>query len=100
MPRKPNEGKDGFIRYRASKHDCDVCPLKPQCCPKDNGRRLMHSVHEAARDLARDIRKSTSNSKGEFFITILRRADICSNPPRVWMIDGANEIQKIPDKTL
>ena len=57
-PRKANGGKDGFIRYRASKHDCDVCPLKPQCCPKDNGRRLMRSVHEAARDVARDIRKT------------------------------------------
>ncbi|WP_120633752.1 transposase [Ruegeria sp. EL01] len=57
-PRKANGGKDGFIRYRASKHDCDICPLKPQCCPKDNGRRLMRSVHEAARDVVRDIRKT------------------------------------------
>ena len=57
-PRKANGGKDGFIRYRASKHDCDICPLKPQCCPKDHGRRLMRSVHEAARDIARDIRKT------------------------------------------
>lgn len=47
-PRKPNGSKDGFIRYRASKHDCDACPLKSQCCPKDDGRRLMWSVHEAA----------------------------------------------------
>ena len=57
-PRKANGGKDGFIRYRASKHDCDACPLKPQCCPGDPGRRLMRSVHEAARDVARDIRKT------------------------------------------
>ncbi len=56
-PRKPNGGKDGFIRYRASKHDCDACPLKPRCCPGDPGRRVMRSVHEAARDVARDIRK-------------------------------------------
>ena len=57
-PRKPNGGKDGFIRYRASKHDCDACLLKPQCCPGDPGRRVMRSVHEAARDVARDIRKT------------------------------------------
>jgi len=57
-PRKPNGGKDGFIRYRASKHDCDACPLKQQCCPGDPGRRVMRSVHEAARDIARDIRKT------------------------------------------
>jgi transposase len=25
--------QDGFIRYRASKHDCDACSLKPRCCP-------------------------------------------------------------------
>ncbi|MCL6285745.1 hypothetical protein M3P21_19635 [Ruegeria sp. 2012CJ41-6] len=40
-PRKPNSVKDGFIRYRASKHDCYTCPLKPQYCPGDPGRRLM-----------------------------------------------------------
>ncbi|MDW3224722.1 MAG: transposase [Paracoccaceae bacterium] len=57
-PRKANGGKDGFIRYRASKHDCDICPLKPQCYPKNHGRRLMRSVHEAARDVARDIGKT------------------------------------------
>jgi hypothetical protein len=56
-PRKPNGSKDGFIRYRSSKQDCDACPLKTQCCPKDHGRRLMRSVHKAARDVARDIRK-------------------------------------------
>jgi hypothetical protein len=27
-----HEGKT--LLYRASKLDCDVCPLKPQCCPK------------------------------------------------------------------
>ncbi len=57
-PRKANGGKDGFIRYRASKHDCDACPLKQQCCPGNPGRRVMRSVHEAARDVARDIRKT------------------------------------------
>ncbi len=49
-PRKPNGGKDGFIRYRAAKHDCDACPLKPQCCPGDPGQRVMRSIHEVARD--------------------------------------------------
>lgn len=58
QPRKPNGGKDGFTRYRASKHDCDSYTLKPQCCPGDPGRRVMRSVHEAARDVARDIRKT------------------------------------------
>ncbi len=32
-PRSTNVSKDGLIRYRACKQDCDACPLKPQCCP-------------------------------------------------------------------
>jgi hypothetical protein len=53
----PREGvdQDGFIRYRASKHDCDVCPLKPRCCPGQPARKIPHSVHEGARDMARDL---------------------------------------------
>jgi len=57
-PRVANGGKDGFIKYRASKLDCDACPLKPRCCPTQPARNLLRSVHEAARDVARDIRKT------------------------------------------
>ncbi|WP_164658322.1 transposase [Tropicibacter sp. Alg240-R139] len=57
-PRVANGGKDGFIKYRASKLDCDACPLKPMCCPTQPARNLLRSVHEAARDVARDIRKT------------------------------------------
>ena len=46
---------DGFIRYRASKRDCDVCALKPKCCPVTPMRKIMRSQHESARDLARAI---------------------------------------------
>ncbi|MET4314396.1 hypothetical protein ABIC01_007419 [Bradyrhizobium sp. RT4b] len=28
------------LLYRASKLDCDACPLKPQCCPKEPSRRI------------------------------------------------------------
>ena len=57
-PRVANGGKDGFIKYRASKLDCDACPLKPRCCPTQPTRNLLSSVHEAARDVARNIRKT------------------------------------------
>ncbi|WP_205520600.1 transposase, partial [Tropicibacter sp. Alg240-R139] len=40
------------------KLDCDACPLKPMCCPTQPARNLLRSVHEAARDVARDIRKT------------------------------------------
>lgn len=57
-PREPNSGTDGFIKYQAPKHDCHACPIKPQCCPGDPGRRVMRSAHEATRGVARDIRKT------------------------------------------
>jgi hypothetical protein len=47
--------KDGAIRYRASKFDCEACTLKPQFCPKEPAREVERSIHEAARDKARAI---------------------------------------------
>jgi transposase len=46
---------DGSFRYRASKTDCDACALKPRCCPAADARKVPRSIHEGARDLARDI---------------------------------------------
>jgi transposase len=48
----------GALRYRASKHDCDACPLKPRCCPNAPARNVPRSIHESARDLARDIART------------------------------------------
>lgn len=44
---------DGRQRYRARKRDCDACPLRPQCCPKESPRYVARDVHEDARDVAR-----------------------------------------------
>ena len=44
--------------YRASKHDCAGCALKSRCCPKEPQRKVTRSIHEGARDLARDLSKS------------------------------------------
>ena len=46
------------LLYRASKYDCDACPLKPKCCPKEPARKVPRSIHEGARDMARDIAKT------------------------------------------
>ena len=46
------------MRYRASKRDCDACPLKPRCCPNTPARKIPRSIHEGARDMARDIAKT------------------------------------------
>lgn len=46
---------EGFMRYRASKFDCDACSLKPRCSPNTPARKILRSIHEGARDMARDI---------------------------------------------
>lgn len=43
------------LLYRASKHDCQACALKPRCCPKEPARKVPRSIYEGARDLARGI---------------------------------------------
>ena len=45
----------GMIRYRASKFDCDPCPLKPKCCAKMPARQVPRDVNEDARDHARAL---------------------------------------------
>ena len=46
---------DDQLLYRASKFDCDVCPLKMRCCPKAPARKIPRSIHEDARDVARAL---------------------------------------------
>ena len=52
---RPLANADGFIRYRAREKDCAACGLKQRCAPKMAARKIMRSVHEGARDMARDI---------------------------------------------
>lgn len=58
--KKPRSGvdKEGLMRYRASKKDCDTCSLKQLCCPKEPARKILRSIHEGARQMARDITKT------------------------------------------
>jgi len=49
---------NGLMRYRASKLDCDACVLKPRCCPGQPARKILRSIHEGARDMARDIART------------------------------------------
>ena len=44
--------------YRASKFDCDVCPFKMRCCPKEPARKIPRSIYEEARDVARALAKT------------------------------------------
>ncbi len=47
--------KANTIIYRAGQRDCAACPLKSGCCPNMTHRRIVRSVHERARDVARQI---------------------------------------------
>ena len=49
---------DTTMLYRAAKHDCTGCALKPKCCPNTPTRKVPRSVHEGARDMARAIASS------------------------------------------
>ena len=55
MVTKGTIANDDQIIYRASTYDCGPCPLKAQCCPKSTFRKVPRSIHEGARDLAREI---------------------------------------------
>ncbi len=46
---------DDTHRYFTSITNCRHCPLKQQCCPKSPQRKIARSIHEAARDVARQI---------------------------------------------
>ena len=48
-------GADHNVRYRASRHDCRACPLKPQCSPNTPSSKITCDVHEDARDHARSF---------------------------------------------
>src|SRR6478735_4502175 len=61
------------LMYRASKYDCDGCTLKPRCCPNAPARKIPRSIHEGARNMARDIAKTDAylTSKRERKIEML-----------------------------
>jgi len=52
---KATPPKDDIYRYHARKQDCSACPLKPRCCPETPSKKLLRSIHEEARDVARAI---------------------------------------------
>lgn len=54
---KPRSGvtKANTVIYRARQHDCGPCAIKARCCPNTTHRKIARSVHEAARDFARQL---------------------------------------------
>jgi hypothetical protein len=52
---RPLVDDEGMMRYRARKFDCDACSLTPQRSPNMPARKILRSIHEGARNMARDI---------------------------------------------
>ncbi len=50
--------KADTIIYRSRISDCISCPNKDRCCPNTTFRKIARSIHEKARDVARDIGKT------------------------------------------
>jgi transposase len=50
--------KSNEIKYKANKKDCAACSLKEHCCPNMEVRRVVRSVYESARDVARAVRQT------------------------------------------
>ncbi len=55
--------KNDFINYRAAKADCSACPMKKQCCPKAAAKKLLRSIYEKERDVAREVAKTPAYQK-------------------------------------
>ena len=74
----PRTGVDaeGMMRYRASKRDCDVCPLKPRCCPGSRSERsCARSTRARATWPATSPRPTSTSSRGAS-----GRKSRCSSP--------------------
>ena len=54
---------DKTYRYIANKSDCDICPLKPECCRKQPVRRILRNPDEEARDYTRALMETEAYSR-------------------------------------
>ena len=63
--KKPRTGitKSKEIKYTSRKADCAGCPMKEQCCPNTEIRKISRSIYEPARDVARAVSKTPAYRK-------------------------------------
>ena len=47
--------QEDTILYRSRQRDCAACTMKSQCCPNTSFRKIVRSIHEDARNVARHI---------------------------------------------
>ena len=75
--------KDGqtFYKYKAQKQDCQNCPMKMQCCPKNekHGRSVVRSEETAAM-VAFRAKMATEEAKAQY-----RRRSQIAEFPNAWI---------------
>lgn len=52
--------------YRSSQSDCVGCQMKDRCCPNAPFRKIARSIHERAREVARNIAETPQYQKSRF----------------------------------
>src|ERR1700757_4691679 len=62
------------LLYRASKRDCDVCPIRAKCCTTADARKVPRDIHEDARDTARRKMKTKAFANRETSESVLKCA--------------------------
>jgi Transposase DDE domain len=71
------------LLYRASKRDCDVCPIRAKCCTTADARKIPRAIHEDARDVARRKMKTIARSRDERKRVEMRFAHLKTHPGHV-----------------
>jgi len=56
---------DDMLFYRASTRDCAACAFKARCCPKEPARKILRSIYEEARTLAKTNTSSLPPSEAD-----------------------------------
>src|SRR5262249_23227031 len=85
------------LLYRASKRDCDVCPIRAKCCTTADARKIPRDLHEDARDVARRKMKTKAfaRSRDKRKPVEMRFANLkthqCFERMRLWGLSGARD---------
>ncbi|MGA8088933.1 MAG: transposase, partial [Terracidiphilus sp.] len=58
--------KDNTVIYTSNQYVCAACPQKGRCCPNTPKRKIARSIHERARNVARNIAETPQYQKSRF----------------------------------
>jgi hypothetical protein len=82
--------------YRALQHECVGCALKSTCCPNTPARKVPRSIHEGARDMARQIAKSWEGGTSRRLRKKVERSRCCSPTSSAFSSSTASDYEDRP----